>query len=75
MAAFIIEDTIFTGASQFEANHHCNIGVTGFLCMPTYVLQNVSWVGITSTQWVTFHQTANNNGQFQLYYLMHCIIY
>ena len=38
MAAFIIEDTIFTGASQFEANHHCNIGVTGFLCMPTYVL-------------------------------------
>lgn len=70
MAAFIIEDTVFTGNSQFEANHHCNIGVTGYLCMPTYVLSNVSWVGITSTQWVQFHIEANNNGLNDLFILL-----
>lgn len=74
VAAFIIEDTTFTGASQLEANHHCNIGVTGFLCMPTYVLRNVSWVGITSTQWVTFHQIANNYGKLYLSHFFYFLI-
>jgi hypothetical protein len=64
MAAFIIENTIFSGSTTFEANHHCNVGVTGFLCMPTYVLSNVSWITVTSTNWVIFHQNANNYGKF-----------
>lgn len=67
MAAFIIEDTVFTGGMSFEANHHCNVGVTGFLCMPTYVLSNVTWQAISSFQWVIFHQEANNYGNFNIF--------
>jgi hypothetical protein len=61
MAGFIIENTIFAGSSQLETNHHCNDGITGFLCMPTYILSNVSWRS-TSQQWVQWHQEANNYG-------------
>ena len=62
-AAFIIENTIFTGGSSLETNHHCNVGVTGFLCMPTYVFLNVSMKAMTSSgNWVKFSQNANNYG-------------
>ena len=36
--SFIIEETTFGDESQLEANHHCNVGVTGVLCFPQYVL-------------------------------------
>ncbi|GMI15001.1 hypothetical protein TrVE_jg10975 [Triparma verrucosa] len=42
--AFIIEDTTFETNVVFEANHHCNIGVTGMLCAPTYVFDRVTFV-------------------------------
>lgn len=29
---------------MFEANHHCNIGITGMLCAPTYVFDRVTFV-------------------------------
>jgi len=61
MAGMIIENTIFTGNVQLETNHHCNDGITGFLCMPTYILDNVTWYS-TATRWVEFHQEANNYG-------------
>eukprot|EP00961_Rhodomonas_salina_P161961 2181547-Rhodomonas_salina.1 len=63
----IIEDTRFENA-WLEANHHCNVGVTGMLCMPLYILHNVTWVGGSST-WVTFqkentqqHNANQNHG-------------
>jgi hypothetical protein len=31
---FIIEDTTFGDGVMLEANHHCNVGTTGVLCMP-----------------------------------------
>jgi len=61
MAGFIIENTVFTGLAQLETNHHCNVGVTGFLCMPTYILSNVSWHS-TASPWVTWHEEANHWG-------------
>ena len=73
-AAFIIENTIFTGSTSFETNHHCNEGPTGFLCMPTYVFVNVSVRAMSSTTWVVFHQDGNNYGKsvskmFKFYFL------
>jgi hypothetical protein len=61
MAGFIIEDSVFTGGVQLETNHHCNVGVTGFLCMPTYILENVSWRS-TASPWVMWHEEANHWG-------------
>ena len=40
-STFIIEDTTFGNDVQLEANHHCNVGVTGVLCFPQYVLVSV----------------------------------
>ena len=42
-ATFLIENTIFGQGVQLEANHHCNVGSTGVLCSPTYILHNVEW--------------------------------
>ncbi|GMH71242.1 hypothetical protein TL16_g05599 [Triparma laevis f. inornata] len=42
--AFIIESTTFENNVVFEANHHCNIGITGMLCAPTYVFDRVTFV-------------------------------
>lgn len=42
---FIIEDTTFDQGVHLEPNHHCNVGTTGVLCMPQYVLDNVTWNG------------------------------
>ena len=61
MAAFIIENSLFSRDTQLETNHHCNAGITGYLCMPTYVLHNVQWRS-TSKSWVEWSPIANNNG-------------
>ena len=61
-AAFIIENTLFTGDSQLETNHHCNVGISGVLCQPTYMLSNVTWQS-TSIVWVVWHSNANYYGK------------
>ena len=61
MSAFIIENTVFSGQSQIESAHHCNVGVTGYICMPTYVFSNVQWKSTANT-WVSFHYIANKFG-------------
>mmetsp|Transcript_7462 Transcript_7462/g.10983 ORF Transcript_7462/g.10983 Transcript_7462/m.10983 type:complete len:1688 (-) Transcript_7462:558-5621(-) len=64
---FIIEETIFDQGIHLEPNHHCNVGVTGVLCMPQYVLHKVTWnggvgaAGFTPGAWVTF-QNMNTQG-------------
>ena len=60
-ASFIIENTRFEGNVELESNHHCNVGVTGALCMPVYILHNISWK-VTKSKWVHFHNDANNKG-------------
>lgn len=42
-STFIIQDTTFDVYVVLTANHHCNVGVTGFLCMPSYIFHNVKW--------------------------------
>ena len=64
---FIIEDTVFDQGIHLEPNHHCNVGVTGVLCMPQYILHKVTWnggagaPGFTPGAWVTF-QSTNDQG-------------
>ena len=65
---FIIEHTTFEDSVSLEANHHCNVGVTGVLCMPQYIMHQVKWRSTSmSTKWVTFQHlnfqghTANQN--------------
>ncbi|NKI34183.1 hypothetical protein HFP89_03260 [Wenzhouxiangella sp. XN79A] len=67
MGAFIIEDTTFENYG-LRANHHCDVGVTGYLCMPQYVLHDVTWSNGRST-WVDFdinNGETNNGGIFTL---------
>lgn len=67
MGAFIIEDTTFRNYG-LRANHHCDVGVTGYLCMPQYVLHNVTWADGRTT-WVDFdinNGDTNNGGIFTL---------
>ena len=42
LGSFIIEDTTLEKV-MLKGNHHCGSGTTGFLCMPQYVLHNVTW--------------------------------
>jgi hypothetical protein len=60
--AFIIENVTFTGPTKFEATHHCNEGVTGGLCMPTYVLSNVKFDVLGLQYWITWSAKANGEG-------------
>jgi hypothetical protein len=60
VGVFIIENTVFTGNSMLESQHHCNIGTTGVLCMNMYVFSNVTWK--SSGPWVQFHTVANHFG-------------
>jgi len=66
-ATFIIENTIIGDDTKLEANHHCNVGVTGFLCMPTYVLHKVKWKNQNrNRKWIAFQRTSvqeHNNDQ------------
>ena len=50
-AAVLIERTTFEGKTWIEMDHHCDIGVTGSLCSPTYVFVNVQW-RVTSARWM-----------------------
>ena len=59
-AAFLIEGSRFEGEVQFEANHHCDIALTGVLCMPTYVFVNVRWA--VTTAYKALYFTDGNRG-------------
>jgi len=54
----LLENVIFEEKVSFESSHHCNSGVTGVLCMPTYLFINPTWNAIEG-QWF---QWGNNNG-------------
>jgi hypothetical protein len=58
VGTFIIENASFGDDTEFEANHHCNVGVTGLLCMPQYILHQVKWKSVSKK--VSFQ---SNNAQ------------
>eukprot|EP00559_Dactyliosolen_fragilissimus_P007575 CAMPEP_0184856030 /NCGR_PEP_ID=MMETSP0580-20130426/1187_1 /TAXON_ID=1118495 /ORGANISM="Dactyliosolen fragilissimus" /LENGTH=1243 /DNA_ID=CAMNT_0027350795 /DNA_START=75 /DNA_END=3803 /DNA_ORIENTATION=- len=59
---FIIENTVFGDSVSLEPNHHCNVGNTGVLCMPQYILHKVKWNNANhARKWVTF-QSHNTQG-------------
>jgi len=61
-STFIIENTIFGDGVSLEPNHHCNVGITGGLCMPQYVLHDVRWENHNQgKKWVLF-QSENTQG-------------
>jgi len=66
-ATFIIENTVIGDDTMMEANHHCNVGTTGVLCMPTYVMHKVQWKNrSTSKRWASFQSRSvqpHNNDQ------------
>lgn len=67
MGAFIIENTTFENYG-LRANHHCDVGVTGYLCMPQYILHDVTWVDPRGT-WMDFdinNGNTNDGGIFTL---------
>ena len=52
-------------AITFETNHHCNVGATGFHCMPTYVFENCTFdvsSGWSGKPMFEFYENANNYG-------------
>lgn len=63
-AAFIFENTQFAGSTSLETNHHCNVGNTGFLCMPTYVFSNVRFYS-NQASWVQWSQVGNHYGRLK----------
>eukprot|EP00934_Nitzschia_sp_Nitz4_P001960 Nitzschia sp. Nitz4//scaffold89_size161592//205//3093//NITZ4_002358-RA/size161592-processed-gene-0.210-mRNA-1//-1//CDS//3329559556//1960//frame0 len=66
-ATVIIEDTMLKDVS-LEANHHCKVGTTGYLCMPQYILHNVEWYhSDPTTPWLYFQEgTTEFGGIFSL---------
>jgi len=66
-STFIIENTIMGEDTTMEANHHCNVGTTGVLCMPTYVMHKVQWKNRnTNRRWAWFQDRSvqpHNNDQ------------
>ena len=55
VGTFIIEKTVFGDQVTLEANHHCNVGTTGVLCMPQYVLHKIVWSNKKeNSRWVIF---------------------
>ena len=66
---FVLENTIFKNKVNFESDHHCNEGVTGVLCMPTYLFVNMSWIGEAkkpSLRWHSNSKSTNNGAMFTL---------
>jgi hypothetical protein len=59
-----MENVVFTNKIVFETNHHCNVGVTGVLCMPTYVLVNPVFRSVSEGKWVIWG--ANNGAMFTM---------
>jgi hypothetical protein len=66
-STFIIENTIMGEDTMMEANHHCNVGTTGILCMPTYIMHKVQWKNRnTNRRWAWFQSRSvqpHNNDQ------------
>ena len=63
---FILENMIFNNQIHFESSHHCQSGVTGVLCMPTYVFVNMKWNGIISDNSEIVQWGPNNGAMFTL---------
>jgi hypothetical protein len=63
---FIMENLVFKNQVIFESSHHCNIGVTGVLCMPTYVFVNMSWTGTIPNSQPIMNWGPNNGAMFTL---------
>ena len=42
---FLLENITFNNRVNLECSHHCDVGITGVLCMPTYVFINIKWTG------------------------------
>jgi plastocyanin len=40
--AFLLEGLTIDGRTTLESNHHCDVGVTGVLCAPHYILHNTT---------------------------------
>ena len=67
MGAFIIENTTLDDM-DLGANHHCNVGVTGYLCMPNYIFDNVKVIN-GKNKLVDFdinNDSTNKGGIFSL---------
>jgi len=59
---FIIERVVFDAYVVLEANHHCNVGVTGLLCMPSYILHDVKWRVTKGGAWVWLQRGGTGGG-------------
>ncbi|CAF1453777.1 unnamed protein product [Adineta steineri] len=64
--AFILENMIFNNRVHFESSHHCRVGVTGVLCMPTYVFVNMKWTGVVPDDSSLLKWGPNNGAMFTL---------
>jgi hypothetical protein len=51
---FIIEKTTFGQDVRLESGHHCNVGITGVLCMPQYILHDITWQNENEQNWIWF---------------------
>jgi hypothetical protein len=62
-ATFIIEDSFLKDVT-LEANHHCQVGETGFLCMPQYIFQGVTWnqTERDDEMWMQFQKHGTAHG-------------
>ncbi|KAL7542580.1 hypothetical protein ACHAXR_011906 [Thalassiosira sp. AJA248-18] len=59
---FIIERSTFDVYVVLEANHHCNVGVTGLLCMPAYILHDVKWKVTKGGAWILLQRGGTGGG-------------
>jgi hypothetical protein len=61
-ATVILQDTVLENVS-LEANHHCKVGTTGYLCMPQYILHNVLWRHEDpNSNWMSFQKGDTDYG-------------
>lgn len=60
----ILENMVFKGEVNFESSHHCNVGTTGVLCMPTYLFVRPTWQNVTGSTYVRWG--PNNGAMFVL---------
>ena len=83
-ATFIIDNTVIGEDTMLEANHHCNVGTTGVLCMPTYVLHKVKKVTKTKRQphrpFLAFQKSASqqhnaNQNHVRIYISLSVCVY
>lgn len=58
----IIENTQFANLVTFVSSHHCNVGVTGVLCMPVYLFVNCTFDDMTPTNQKNWIEWGENNG-------------